>query len=209
MFRKNECWIRLISIFICGTKKNVSNKNKIWNSFALDFFVFLLLLLLFCRIVSCWLLFLSTNGNKRKKNIFVTNKKESKSERIWNYSSAFFNVFVVSCLFIYLFFSLSAVAVFVGWLRREWVWWEKECFCCCWWVSVYFRWIRYNNLQKTEIVESINAGFILMAPTTQPHFHLFFNALSLFCACFHLRPCMCWTEYERTHRERAHDTGIV
>lgn len=143
-----------------------------------------------------------------KKNIFVTKKKVNPNEFEIT-ALLFFNVFVVSCLFIYLFFSLSAVAVFVGWLRREWVWWEKECFCCCWWVSVYFRWIRYNNLQKTEIVESINAGFILMAPTTQPHFHLFFNALSLFCACFHLRPCMCWTEYERTHRERAHDTGIV
>lgn len=200
-------WYRYL---FAGRKKMCPTKTKFEILSLSIFSYFFFFFCCFVGLSAAGFFFCRRMETNEKINIFVTNKKESKSERIWNYSSAFFNVFVVSCLFIYLFiFFLTAVAVFVGWLRREWVWWEKECFCCCWWVSVYFRWIRYNNLQKTEIVESINAGFILMAPTTQPHFHLFFNALSLFCACFHLRPCMCWTEYERTHRERAHDTGIV
>lgn len=46
---------------------------------------------------------------------------------------------------------------------------------------VYIRWLRYNNFQKTEIFKSINAGFILIAPTTHHIFicFSFFVSVSL------------------------------
>lgn len=63
---------------------------------------------------------------------------------------------------------------------------------------VYFRWIRYNNFQKTEIVESINAGFILVAPTTHYIFICFSLCVSV-SRCFHLLPqAMCPT-HTHTH----------
>lgn len=95
-------WYRYL---FAGRKKMCPTKTKFeilsLSIFSYFFFFF------FCCFVglsAAGFFFCRRMETNEKKNIFVTNKKESKSERIWNYSFAFLTFLLcLVYLFIYLF----------------------------------------------------------------------------------------------------------
>lgn len=64
---------------------------------------------------------------------------------------------------------------------RNLEWWMDQNKKHLKWVCT-FRWLRYSYFWKTEIVKSINAGFILMAPTTP--LNTVSDGFGLFLHCF-------------------------